>query len=113
MQDKRAWAQIEPLLKSLTDSGAYKRLMAGMKGEKKKLSLFGMPENAKVPLILSLFYKQKKSVMIVTAGDFAAQKMYAALQPTLGEDCLLLPQRTVQLMHRHSALISFIIQFFC
>lgn len=97
MQDKRAWAQIEPLLKPLTDSGAYKRLMAGMKGEEKKLSLFGMPENAKVPLILSLFYKQKKSVMIVTAGDFAAQKLYAALQPTLGEDCLLLPQRTVQL----------------
>ena len=94
---QQPWAQISPLLKPLMEGGAYKRLIGSMKGEQKKLSLFGMPENGKVPLVLSLFYQQKKSIMIVTSGDFSAQKLYAALEPTLGDACLLLPQRTVQL----------------
>ena len=94
---QQPWAQISPLLKPLMEGGAYKRLIGSMKGEQTKLSLFGMPENGKVPLVLSLFYQQKKSIMIVTSGDFSAQKLYAALEPTLGDACLLLPQRTVQL----------------
>ena len=94
---QQPWAQISPLLKPLTEGGAYKRLIGSMKGEQTKLSLFGMPENGKVPLVLSLFYQQKKSIMIVTSGDFSAQKLYAALEPALGDACLLLPQRTVQL----------------
>ena len=94
---QQPWTQISPLLKPLMEGGAYKRLIGSMKGEQKKLSLFGMPENGKVPLVLSLFYQQKKSIMIVTSGDFSAQKLYAALEPTLGDACLLLPQRTVQL----------------
>ena len=49
---QQPWAQISPLLKPLTEGGAYKRLIGSMKGEQTKLSLFGMPENGKVPLVL-------------------------------------------------------------
>ena len=52
---QQPWAQISPLLKPLMEGGAYKRLIGSMKGEQQKLSLFGMPENGKVPLVLSLF----------------------------------------------------------
>ena len=51
---QQPWAQISPLLKPLTEGGAYKRLIGSMKGEQTKLSLFGMPENGKVPLVLFL-----------------------------------------------------------
>ncbi|MFR7474409.1 MAG: hypothetical protein ACLUVV_07415 [Christensenellales bacterium] len=46
---QQPWAQISPLLKPLMEGGAYKRLIGSRKGEQKKLSLFGMPENGKVP----------------------------------------------------------------
>ena len=38
---QQPWAQISPLLKPLMEGGAYKRLIGSMKGEQKKLSLFG------------------------------------------------------------------------
>ncbi len=83
---QQPWAQISPLLKPLTEGGAYKRLIGSMKGSRRN-SLFWHAGKWKGSVGLIAVYQQKKSIMIVTSGDFSAQKLYAALEPALGDAC--------------------------
>ncbi len=96
MEQPRA-ACHEAVFAPLTQSGMYKRLLREIRGGAQTLPLFGMPENGKAPLLAALFEQVRRSMLIVCASDFAAQKLYAALEGTLGEDVHLLPMRTVHL----------------
>ena len=96
MEQARATCH-EAVFAPLTQSGMYKRLVREIRGGTQTLPLFGMPENGKAPLLAALFEQTQRSMLIVCASDFAAQKLYAALEGTLGEAVHLLPMRTVHL----------------
>jgi transcription-repair coupling factor (superfamily II helicase) len=56
-----------------------------------------MPENGKVPLIISLFTALETTMLVVCSSEFAAQKLYTAVQGTLPTRTYFLPARTVHL----------------
>ena len=87
----------EAVFAPLTQSGMYKRLLREIRGSTQTLPLFGMPENGKAPLLAALYEQTQRSMLVVCASDFAAQKLYAALEGTLGDAVHLLPMRTVHL----------------
>ncbi|MBQ9988466.1 MAG: transcription-repair coupling factor [Clostridia bacterium] len=76
---------------------SYRALVQAIRGGESSLPLFGMPENGKAPLLMALFDELKTSILVVCAGDFAAQRLYGALFPALGDSVRLMPARTVHL----------------
>ncbi|MDL2224621.1 transcription-repair coupling factor [Eubacteriales bacterium OttesenSCG-928-M02] len=78
-------------------TSAYVGIQEAIRGGETALSLFGMPELSKLPVLLGTYYEQNKPILLICGGEYAAQRMYGALSVSLGEECYLLPGRTLNL----------------
>ena len=82
---------------SIRAGSEYQRLVKAYRGGENPCSVFGVAENAKVPLICAIQKDLQKNIMILCANDFSAQKLYSALTASIGERAVLMPQRPVQM----------------
>jgi len=84
-------------LSPIREDGTYRRLMQRIRGGESSLPLYGMPENGKAPLLLSIFFELGTSMMVVCSSEFAAQKLYSAISVTISDRAFYLPPRMVHL----------------
>ena len=56
------------------------------RGGGEPLSVFGMPEISKIPLVITTYLEQKRPMLLICPNDYMAQRLYAAMSPVLPGD---------------------------
>lgn len=69
------------------DTGCHKE------GGGEPLSVFGMPEISKIPLVITTYLEQKRPMLLICPNDYMAQRLYAAMSPVLPGETYFLPAR--------------------
>lgn len=63
------------------------------RGGGEPLSVFGMPEISKIPLVITTYLEQKRPMLLICPNDYMAQRLYAAMSPVLPGETYFLPAR--------------------